>query len=681
MINYKNNFIFIQARFNSSRLRGKVLKRIKQKTILEILLKRISKSKFKTKIVILCSKKPEDIKIIKLCVKLGFDYFVGSEKNVLKRYYFAAKKYNAKNIIRITADCPLIDPDILDSVIHKFSEGKYDYVSNINPPSFPDGMDIEMFNFNSLKKTYDFANSENDKEHVTQYIIRNKYFKKFNLLSKKDYSNLRLTLDTHDDFKVLKGIFSKFRNIYFTYQNIIDLYLKNKKLFEKNLHIKRNQGMQMNKGQKMWNRAQNIIPGGTMLFSKNPDLFLPKIWPAYFSKSKGISIWDLENKKYIDMSLMGVGTNILGYANPKIDNQVKKVLKQGNMTTLNSHEEILLAEKLTDMHPWARKVRFTRTGGEAAAVAIRAARAATQKDKIAICGYHGWHDWYLSSNLNNPKSLDNHLMKNLKISGVPKSMKNLTFSFEQDNFKQISDIFNKQKLAAVIMEVSRNKPPSAKFLRKLRQITKKNNTLLIFDECTSGFRETFGGIHLKYKIEPDICILGKALGNGYAVNAVLGNDYSMQNFKDTFISSTFWTDRIGSVAALKTLDEMEKVKSWNTISNLGIKIKKNWLKISKSNKLDIKIFGIDALPKFEFLDERKNFFKTFLTQEFLKKNILASNAIYLCVNHDNTKILDNYFNILDEIFNKISKRSDNIKDHLEGPVCLTGLRDKIEYDK
>ena len=159
-----------------------------------------------------------------------------------------------------------------------------------------------------------------------------------------------------------------------------------------------------------------------MLFSKNPDLFLPKKWPAYFSKAKDCYIWDLENKKYIDMSFMGVGTNVIGYANSKIDNQVINSIKKSNMSTLNTNYEILLAEKLIEIHKWADMARFTRTGGEANSVAIRLARAFTSKDNIAACGYHGWHDWYLSSNLMNKKNLEQHLLKNLSIKGVPKKV-------------------------------------------------------------------------------------------------------------------------------------------------------------------------------------------------------------------------------------------------------------------
>jgi glutamate-1-semialdehyde 2,1-aminomutase len=366
---------------------------------------------------------------VTICKKLGVNYFIGSENDVLDRFYNAAKKYKGINIVRITADCPLIDPKIVDDVISNFFLKNVDYSSNTNPPTFPDGLDVEVFKFSVLKAAYMNAKKSEEREHVTPFIINNKKFKKFNLKNSIDYSSLRLTLDEKEDFILIAKIIKYFKNnLNFTFKNILNLY-KKKNFFLINSHLARNEGYNLNAGQKMWKRAKNIIPGGTMLFSKNPDLFLPKFWPAYFEKTKGFNVWDLEGRKYSDFSMMGVGTNILGYSRKEVDDAVRKVIDKGNMSTLNSKEEILLAEKLIDLHPWAGKVRFARTGGEAAAIAVRIARAVTGKDKIAICGYHGWHDWYLSANLsdyqnglpartvytrrNNPAALvkyHNHLM-------------------------------------------------------------------------------------------------------------------------------------------------------------------------------------------------------------------------------------------------------------------------------
>jgi glutamate-1-semialdehyde aminotransferase len=452
---------------------------------------------------------------------------------------------------------------------------------------------------------------------------------------------------------------------------------KNKRnFFLVNSHLVRNEGYNLNAGQKMWKRAKNVIPGGTMLFSKNPDLFLPKFWPAYFEKTKGCNVWDLEGRKYFDFSMMGVGTNILGYSRKEVDDAVRKVIDKGNMSTLNSKEEILLAEKLIELHPWAGKARFARTGGEAAAIAVRIARAATGKDQVAICGYHGWHDWYLSANLSDSQNLNSHLMRNLPIQGVQKNLKNSVFSFEYNNFNQLKKIVSQNNIGTVIMEVSRNEPPKKNFLENIRKLTKNKNIVLIFDECTSGFRETFGGLHLKYKVNPDIATFGKALGNGYAINAVVGTDSIMNYAHSTFISSTFWTERIGSVAGLKTLEIMEKIKSWDIISSLGKKIKANWESLAKKNNIKIKIQGLSALPRFDFENKNSLYYKTFISQEFLKKNFLASNAIYLCTEH-NMKIFNNYFDILDSVFFKISRAiKNNIhpKELLDGSVCISGIR-------
>ena len=669
----KRVLAIIQARYNSTRFPGKVVKKINNKTILEILIKRLSRSKHVSNIIVACSKNKKDLAIVNICKKLGINYFAGSEDDILDRLYKAAKKYKAKNIVRITADCPLIDSKIVDDVISNFFLNNADYASNTNPPTFPDGFDVEVFKFRALKETYIKARKSTDREHVTPFIINNNKFKKFNLKNLIDYSSLRLTLDEKEDFILIAKIIKYFNNnLNFSLKNILDLYKKKKNFFLINSHLVRNEGYNLNTGQKMWKRAKNVIPGGTMLFSKNPDLFLPKFWPAYFERTKGCNVWDLE------LSMMGVGTNILGYSRKEVDDAVRKVINKGNMSTLNSKEEILLAEKLIEMHPWSGKVRFARTGGEAAAIAVRIARAATGRDKIAICGYHGWHDWYLSANLSNSKNLDSHLMKNLPMQGVQKNLKNSAFVFEYNNFNQLREIVSRHDIGAVVMEVSRNETPKKHFLDKVRKLTKNKNIVLIFDECSSGFRETFGGLHIKYKVNPDIATFGKALGNGYAINAVIGNNSVMTYANSTFISSTFWTERIGSAAALKTLEIMEKIKSWKIISDIGADVKKKWLQLSKIHNIKLDIKGLDAMPKFDFVNKNNLYYKTYISQEFVKKNFLASNSIYLCVNH-NKNLINRYFDILDSIFFEIKKSIDSNSDAeklLEGPVCISGIRSK-----
>ncbi len=406
-----------------------------------------------------------------------------------------------------------------------------------------------------------------------------------------------------------------------------------------------------NKGIKLFKKAKKIIPGGAMLFSKKPELHSPNFWPTYFSKAKGCYVWDIGNKKLLDMIFL-VGTNTLGYANQEIDKQVIKHIKMGNMTSLNSTEEIKLAKLLLNFHPWADQVRFTRGGGEANSVIIRIARASTKKHNIAFCGYHGWHDWYLSSNLNNKKNLDTHLMSNLKFNGVDKSLKNSSFPFLFNDLKGFNKIITKKNIGIVIMEVTRNIPPKNNFLKKIRNICNKKKIILIFDECTSGFRENLGGKHMDYKIYPDLAMFGKAIGNGYAINAIIGKKKYMKNAEKTFISSTFWTERVGSVAGISTINFMKKNKTFKMIKKQGKKIKLKWKQLSDKYNLNLKISSLDSIPIFTF-DKSHNLKKTFLTNEFLKENILASNIIYVSLSHTD-KILKIYFKKLDKIFKQIS---------------------------
>jgi glutamate-1-semialdehyde aminotransferase/spore coat polysaccharide biosynthesis protein SpsF (cytidylyltransferase family) len=680
MVDKKNLITIIQARYSSIRFPGKVLKKIKGKTLLEILIRRLQKSNYIHKIVVASSKKDEDLKIKNICKKINIEFYRGSENDVLDRYYKAARFFKARNIVRITADCPLIDPKIVDEVIAKHFQKKADYTTNTMPATFPDGFDVEIFKFSALEKAWKVSRKKSFlKEHVTTYIRSNSKFKKFNVALKSNYSFLRLTIDEPIDFEVINDVTKNFSNILtFGINDVIKLYERNKIIFQKNISTTRNEGMNMPIGQKFWKRAKNVIPGGTMLFSKNPDLFIPEKWPAYFSKTKGYKIWDLENNLFSDISYMGVGTNTLGYCHPKVEEQVIKTIKSGTMSTLNSIEEILLAEKLISMHPWAEMVRFTRSGGEANAVAVRIARAASGKDKVAVCGYHGWHDWYLATNIINKTGLDEHLMRNVPIKGVPKNLKNSVFPFSYNNFEELKSIVERNDIGVIKMEVKRNDDPKNDFLQKVRKLSEKKNIVLIFDECTSGFRQTFGGLHKFYKVNPDIAIFGKALGNGYAINAIIGKRSVMESANSTFISSTFWTERIGPAAALETLKIMENIKSWEIISNIGSKIKRNWKIISNRNNVEIDIKGINAIPNFSFKSKNNLFYKTLITQEMLKNNIFASNAVYCCILHDD-KILKKYFNILDDIFFKIKKIESgklSINNFLNSKVCITGLREK-----
>jgi glutamate-1-semialdehyde 2,1-aminomutase len=432
----------------------------------------------------------------------------------------------------------------------------------------------------------------------------------------------------------------------------------------------------MGTGQELYKKAKTLIPGGTMLLSKRPEMFLPDQWPSYFSKSKGCKVWDLDGKELIDMCIMGIGTNTLGYGNDEVDAAVIETVKNGNMSTLSCPEEVYLAEKLIEINPWADMVRFSRSGGEANSIAIRIARAASGRDKVAICGYHGWHDWYLSANHNAGDELSGHLLPGLNPNGVPKNLKDTVYPFHYNNYEELLSIVEGNDIGVIKMEVVRNFGPEDNFLQKVRDLATRKNIVLIFDECTSGFRETFGGIYKKYGVEPDMAMYGKTIGNGYALTAVVGKRSVMEAAQTTFISSTFWTERIGPTAALATLKVMERIKSWETITEIGKKMQSGWQKLADNHGLSITQAGIPALSTYSFNSDDALAYKTIVAQEMLKKGFLASTNFYACTEHSDD-MFELYFNALDEVFATIAKCENgeqDIKSLLNGPIVHSGFK-------
>lgn len=403
----------------------------------------------------------------------------------------------------------------------------------------------------------------------------------------------------------------------------------------------------INSGQTLYLKAKKIILGGNMLLSKRPEMFLPNLWPSYFKKSKKIFVTDLDDNKYIDM-ICAVGTCILGYANNKIDKDIKKIIGNGIMSTLNCPEEVQLTDKLLKIHKWADKAKYCRSGGEANSLAIRIARCAAKKENIAICGYHGWHDWYLAGNFKK-NQLKNHILPNLKTLGVSKKLKNTIFTFDYNDEKQLIKLVKNKKIGIIKMEIARNNLPNIKFLKFVRNLANKNNIILIFDECTTGFRRNLGGMHLLTGVNPDMLMLGKTIGNGYAITTVLGKNKIMKKAEESFISSTFWTERIGFAAALSSIKYFEDMKPWKKLINNGKYLNKELIRIATANNLKIKISGYESITSFTFLSPFSRYFKTYMTQEMLKKGYLTSTLFYLTIYHDK-KVIDNYIRKLNNIF-------------------------------
>lgn len=413
----------------------------------------------------------------------------------------------------------------------------------------------------------------------------------------------------------------------------------------------------MTSGHDLWRRAKERIPGGSMLLSKRAEMYLPQRWPAYFDRTEGCHVWDLDGTRYLDLGFMGVGTNILGYSHPAVDAAVRAVIDKGNLSTLNAPEEVYLAERLVELHPWADMARFARSGGEACAIAVRIARAASGRDGIAFCGYHGWHDWYLAANLSDD-SLDGHLLPGLEPTGVPRALAGTSHTFPYNDLPKLEALLQQNPdIGVIFMEPQRSTPPLAGFLEGVRDLATRYGAVLIFDECTSGFRRPLGGLHLDLGVEPDIATFGKTLGNGYAITAVIGRGEVMQAAQQTFISSTFWTERIGPTAALAAMAEMAISGAPDHIHQIGESVQSTWLELAGSAGLAMTVGGLPALASFSLHERDPLTIKTYVTSRMLDQGYLAGPNLYASIAHTPV-ILEGYFTALTPVFDEIAQCDD-----------------------
>ncbi|NOZ67880.1 MAG: aminotransferase class III-fold pyridoxal phosphate-dependent enzyme [Deferribacteres bacterium] len=407
-------------------------------------------------------------------------------------------------------------------------------------------------------------------------------------------------------------------------------------------------------------------------------MFLPGQWPAYYSRSRGVEITDLDGNRFIDMSICGVGACILGYADPDVDAAVKSAIDNGTMSTLNCPEEVELAELLCELHPWADMVRFARGGGEAMSIAVRIARAATGRDRVAFCGYHGWHDWYLAANLADDGNLDGQLLPGLEPAGIPRCLRATAVPFNYNQPESLEAVVQEHdgKLAAIIMEPVRHSEPEDGFLRHVRETADKTGAVLIFDEVTSGWRMNTGGIHLSYGINPDMAVFAKGMSNGYPMAAITGIRPVMESAQKTFISSTYWTERIGPAAALAAIRKMRSHNVPEHLNRTGDCVRKAWRQAADEYGLRISIKGIPPLSILSFeYGKMSQEIHTLFTQEMLNRGFLSSKAFYATYAHREEHV-NAYENAVIEVFKTIAGAIDknSVHESLHGPAAHTGFK-------
>ncbi|MBN1942533.1 MAG: aminotransferase class III-fold pyridoxal phosphate-dependent enzyme [Phycisphaerae bacterium] len=412
----------------------------------------------------------------------------------------------------------------------------------------------------------------------------------------------------------------------------------------------------------LYAKAQEIIPAATMLLSKRPELFAPGTWPTYYKRAWGSKIEDVDGNVYTDF-VGDVGATMLGRADPDVNAAVHAAVDQGNICTQNYPGEIELAELLVGIIPCAEQVRFARGGGEADMVAIRIARGHTRKDLVAFCGYHGWHDWYLAANLADDSTLDGHLLPGLRPLGVPRQLSGTTLPFEFNHLQSLKELLESQpgKFAAIIMEATRHHPPEKGFLEGVRELANEHNAVLIFDEVVTGFRMSLGGAQEYFGVTPDMATFAKTMSNGYPMAAIVGKKDIMQIVDEQFISSTYWTDAIGTAAALATIKKIRRIGAIDYVWELGKLLVDGLNEAIAKSGIPAQVQGWPPLTILAFQEEDPDVvaaMKTLFVRRQLSRGFLASSMHYIMASHTRNDV-EKYLSAVEKTMAEIKRSLDN----------------------
>ena len=662
----KKIILVIQARMSSTRLPGKILKSIGGMKVLDYIINRIKNIKDIDEYWIATSNNKND-DIIEKLYKSKINVYRGDEEDVLSRFYDLATNTKAQVIIRITADCPFVDKSIISKAIKLFQENNIDYLSNVLNRTYPDGLDVEIFSYKALKITHEKCKDNYLREHVTPYMKTNHYkkyvtgnFKTYNFKNDTDFSHLRWTLDTEEDYSFLEQIAKKLE-INFNWMQVVSELTKDASLLSWNRNISKRKGAlfqndnkkyseerSYKNSNKLFKKVIDVIPLASQTFSKSYQQYAKGVAPLFAKNADGAILIDIDDNDYIDYvsALLPI---ILGYSDPDVDSKIITQLEKGITFSLASDLEFLLADKLVDLIPSAEMVRFGKNGSDATSAAIRLARAYTERDMIAVGGYHGWHDWYIGST-----------SRNL---GVPSAVTSLTTKFNYDDLSHLKNILNTKKYAAVIVEPYFNDKDVVSILNEIRNITNKTGTLLIFDEIISGFRINIGGSQKEYNVVPDLSTFGKSMANGMPISAIVGSKKIMNKMNDIFFSSTFGGEALSLVAAIETINKIKRTNAINKMKKTGSKLilELNNL-ISKSLLKDMFYFmGPDWWPRIHINSNNKIdnvLFKSLLRQEFNASGLLINATLNLSLAHTHDSIYT-------ETINRFAKAILKLNEHIE----------------
>lgn len=654
----------LQARYSSSRLPGKVLRPLLEKPMLYRQIERIKQARRIDALVVATSTAPSDDAIEAMCVDYGLQCYRGSLDDVLDRFYQAATKFKADHVVRLTGDCPLCDPSLIDQVIEKHVGGGFDYTSNVLPPTYPDGLDIEIFRYTALKAAWTEAKLTSEREHVTPFIHgQPKRFAQGSVQGTRNLSHLRWTVDDPADFELVEKIYQSLypKSPKFTTQDVLNFLEANKELMDLNKNTTRNEGFtkslrkdefekRYQKSLAMLERALKVIPLGSQTFSKSKTQYPVGVSPMFIERGQGSKVWDVDGNKYIDFVNSLAAIN-LGYCDPDVTKAVEEQLRQGTVFSLPHPLETQVAEQLVKMVPGVEMVRFGKNGSDATAGAIRVSRAHTGRDHVAVCGYHGWQDWYIGSTARNL--------------GVPEATRNLTHQFTYNKIDSLRDIFKKfpDQVAAVIMEPMNLDEPQGHFLSEVKELAHKNGAIFILDETVTGFRYANGGAQEYFNVTADLVTFGKGVANGYPIAAIGGRADLMKWMEEIFFSFTFGGETLSLAAALATMKKLEREPVIETMYRQGRKVLTGADALIKKHELE-NVFSLSGNPTWSFLRMQDTprysqwQIKTLFLQEIFVRGILAlgsHNMNYAHSDDDVATLLKAY----DEVFEILGKAIRN----------------------
>jgi glutamate-1-semialdehyde aminotransferase/spore coat polysaccharide biosynthesis protein SpsF (cytidylyltransferase family)/predicted dehydrogenase len=669
----------IQARMGSSRLPGKSLAIIEERPMLWHVIQRVKRASLVDRVVVATSTSPADDAIEQMCREGGVTCHRGKESDVLDRFYTAARAEKAAQVVRITADCPLIDPEVIDRVVRRFLRGDLDYASNAMVRSYPDGLDTEIFSFSALERAWHEAGKASEREHVTPYL-RSEKFRTANVENDLTslYQHFRWTVDEVADLEFIRAVYKAFQGKEsFGMKDVLELIDKTPGLEKMNSEIVSNRGYYKSlyeearaaaaprrpiEKSKAWlERAGKVIPGSSQTFSKGANQHVFGVAPVFLAKGKGCRVWDVDGNEYIDY-IQGLLPNILGYAHQEVNKAVAEQLGQGHSFSLPHPLEVELAERLTRIIPCAEKVRFGKNGSDATSGAVRGARALTGRERIACCGYHGWQDWYIGSTTRN--------------AGVPEAVRALTHPFVYNDLGLLQKLLSEYKgeFAAVIMEPVNFWPPAAGFLKGVKDMAHEHGALLIFDEICSGFHFGLGGAQKKFGVTPDLACFGKAMGNGFPIACVVGRADVMEVFEDIFFSFTFGGEVASMAAAMKVLDVLETTDALARMDATGRVLQEGLNALAKEARLQsyVKCIGYPSWSLIKFLDiDGKDSFlvRSLFTQECVKRGVLLLATHNMTAAHDPLAI-EQTLRVYAEVCKTVSKwlSEPHPEEHLEGEM-------------